>query len=421
VDWLGVTLNGSADPGVAMMLDVAAEAGGTGDATVLGRRSTISPLQAAMVNGYAAHVEDYDDTYNPGETTVHGSASVWPVVAALSELEQTSGADALAAFVVGFEVQVRLARAAGPSHYDRGWHVTGTVGHVGAAAAAARLLGLSPAATTAAMGTAGTQAAGLKEVYGSMGKALHPGKAATDGLLSALLARRGFTSTSTIVEGKRGFLSVLSDDPRVEEVTEELGSRWTLLDDGFKFYACGSLIHPTIECVLALRAAHGLSPDDVVGIQARVHDYVSWVTAKRELASGLDGKFSIFHGAAVALVDGRAGLQQFTDARVAAAEVAAVRDRVTIVSDPTMAKDAARVEITLTDGRTLVHAVEHNKGTPGNPLTDDELGEKFLDLASPVLGAEASARLLQTCWRAESAADFGEIVRACRAPEQAQR
>ena len=414
IDWLGVTLDGASDPGVDMFLDVSEEAGGAGTATVIGRDRTTSVLFAALINGYSAHVEDYDDTYNPGATTVHGSAPVWPVIAALAETRTTTGAEALLAFVAGFETQVRVARAAGPSHYDRGWHVTGTVGHLGAAAAASRLLRLPASVTANALGTAGTQAAGLKEVYGSMGKALHPGKAASDGLLSALLAQRGFTSSPTIVEGPRGFLNVLSDDPDPREATEELGSRWTLPDDGFKFYACGSLIHPTIECVLALRAQENLSPDDVVGIEARVHDYVSWVTAKRDLRSGLDGKFSIFHGAAVALVDGRAGLEQFSDARVAADDVAAVRERVTIVADHDMAKDAARVEITTADGRRLVHSVAHNKGTPGNPLTDEEIGEKFLDLAAPVLGDAAARRLLDTCWGVRDVPDFADVVRSCR-------
>lgn len=411
IDWLGVSLLGAHDPGVEMLLSVAKDVGGAGSSTVIGRNGSVGMLFAALINGFSAHVEDYDDTYNPGTTTVHGSAPVWPVVAALSEREVTTGADALLAFIVGFETEIRLARAAGPSHYDGGWHVTGTVGHVGAAAAAARLLRLTPEVTVAALGTAGTQAAGLKEVYGSMGKALHPGKAAMDGLLSALLAREGFTSTSSILEGPQGFLEVLSSAPALGEITEGLGTRWTLPENGFKFYACASLVHPTIECVLALRAQHGLSPESVVSIEAKVHDYVSWVTAKRELRSGLDGKFSIFHGAAVALVDGKAGLEQFTDARVAAPDVAAVRARVKIVSDPEMAKDAATVVLTLTDGRRLTHTVAHNKGTPGNPLSDDEISEKFVDLAAPALGRTSALRLLETCWTVEDIPDFAEIIR----------
>lgn len=416
IDWLGVSLMGSKDPGVGMLLAVASEMGGHGGATVIGRDEKVSTMFATLINGYSAHVEDYDDTYNPGTTTVHGSAPVWPVVAALAEQSVTTGADALAAFVAGFETEIRVARAAGPTHYNRGWHVTGTVGHLGAAAAAARMLRLSSAATVSALGTAGTQAAGLKQVYGSMGKPLHPGKAAMDGLLSALLARQGFTSTPSILEGPQGFLNVLSADPNPGEITEGLGTSWMLPDNGYKFYACGSLIHPAIECVLALRSQHGLSAVDVVAIQAKVHDYVSWVTAKREPQSGLDGKFSIFHGAAVALVDGKAGLEQFTDARVAAPEVVAVRGRVSIVTDADMDKDEAAVTMTLSDGRRLTHTVAHNKGTPGNPLSDDEISEKFLDLVAPALGRTSALRLLETCWSLEDIPDFAEVIRLSSPP-----
>jgi 2-methylcitrate dehydratase PrpD len=422
VDWLGVTLNGAADPGVDILLGVADAVAGRGAdggpnaCTVIGRGRRASMPYAALVNGYAAHVADYDDTYNPGTTTVHGSAPVWPVVAALCEQTTTTGRDALAAFIAGFESQVRIARAAGPAHYNAGWHVTGTVGHFGASAAAAKLLRLPAATVAAAFGTAGTQAAGLKEVYGSMGKALHPGKAAMDGLLSAMMAQRGFTSTDTIVEGARGFLHVLTDQPTVDEVTEGLGTRWMLPDNGFKFYACGSLTHPTIECVLTLRARHSLHPDDVSRIEATVHDYVSWVTAKRDLRSGLDGKFSIFHSAAVALVDGKAGLDQFSDARVADPAVEAVRQRVHIIPDGAIGKDAATVVITLTDGRQITHAVKHNKGTPDSPLTDDEIGEKFLDLATPVLGGAEARAVLSACWAAEELDDMGHLIRRAAGP-----
>ena len=156
---------------------------------------------------------DFDDTFNPDRTTIHGSAPLWPAIAAAGELVPVSGKLAVEAFVAGFEVQTRVAIAAGPGHYDAGWHVTGTVGHIGAAVATARLLGLSPEQTLAALGTGATQAAGMKVVYGSMGKSLHPGKAAMDGLLSGFLARDGFTSSTEPIEGHRGFLHLFSPDP----------------------------------------------------------------------------------------------------------------------------------------------------------------------------------------------------------------
>jgi 2-methylcitrate dehydratase PrpD len=418
IDWLGVTLAGSGHQSAGVLLAVAAEVGAEEQATALGCGRRVSVPFAALINGFLSHVYDYDDTYNPGQTTVHGSAPVWPAVLALSERAPTDGRRALTAFVAGFEAEVRLALGAGPGHYDAGWHVTGTVGHLGAAAAAANLLGLSHAEVVNAFGTAVTQSAGLKAVYGSMGKPLHPGKAAMDGVLSALLARAGFTSSPTALEGKNGFLQVLAPAPEPELVTAGLGERWTLLDDGFKAYACGSLTHPTVDAIISLRNEHGLRPDDVELIEATVHSYVSWVTAKERPATGLEGKFSIFHCAAVALVDGRADLVQFSDERVNAGDIVAVRDRVRIVVDDALAKDAASVTIVLRDGRRLSRSVEHNKGTPGNPMSDDEVAAKFLALAAPAIGEQAAQGVLADCWRLEHVDDVGELARRCAGPER---
>ncbi|MQA97695.1 MAG: MmgE/PrpD family protein [Streptosporangiales bacterium] len=421
IDWLGVTLAGSADPAVEILCAAGEEfapaptvpGGGGRTATVLGRRRTAPPSLAALINGYAAHVLDFDDTYNPARTTVHGSAPVWPVVLALGEPDRVSGERALAAFVAGFETEIRVARAAGPAHYERGWHVTGTVGHFGAAAAAGRLLGLDSVRLAHALGAAGTQAAGLKGVYGSMGKALHPGKAAMDGILAALLARRGFTASESILEDRLGFLHVLSDDPDVALVTAGLGEEWALPDDGFKPYACGSLTHPTIEAVIGLREEHGIDPLLIASIEATVNDYVSWVTGKTDPATGLEGKFSIFHCAAVAAVDGAASVRQFEDGRVRAADVAAMRERVRIVVDEALPKDAASVTVILNDGRRLVRSVRHNKGTPGKPMTDQEIEAKFADLAAPHIGDDAARRVLELCWRLDACDDVGEIARLC--------
>lgn len=411
IDWLGVSLAGSADPSAAVVRAVGEELDTDGTATVLGAGRRAGLLTAALANGYAAHVLDYDDTYNPARTTVHGSAPVWPVVLGLSERTAVTGSRALAAFVAGFETEVRIARAAGPAHYEQGWHVTGTVGHFGAAAAAANQLGLDADQVAHAFGAAGTQAAGLKGVYGSMGKPLHPGKAAMDGLLAALLARRGFTASTTVLDDRRGFLQVLSPDPDIGYVTEALGETWTLPDNGFKPYACGSLTHPTIEAVVDLRAEHGFRPEHVASIQATVNDYVSWVTGKPTPATGLEGKFSIFHCAAVAALDGAASIRQFTDERVTDPAVVEMRDRVTITVDDELPKDAASVTVVLEDGRRLTREVRHNKGTPAKPMTDDEIEAKFLDLAGDCLGPDTARRLVDICWHVETRDSVAEIAR----------
>jgi 2-methylcitrate dehydratase PrpD len=418
VDWLGVTLAGSTEPSVESLHAVAGYLGAGRTATVLGRDWETGMLPAVLTNGFSAHVLDYDDTYNPGRTTVHGSAPVWPVVVGLGEQETVTGSEALAAFVAGFETEIRVALAAGPAHYEAGWHVTGTVGHFGAAAAAASLLGLDPDAVANALGAAGTQAAGLKGVYGSMGKALHPGKAAMDGLLAALLAREGFTASTSILEHERGFLHVLSPSPDPGLVTKRLGDEWMLPSNGFKPYACGSLTHPTIEAIITLRERHAVDPRKIASIEATVNDYVSWVTGRREPSTGLEGKFSIFHCAAVAALDGVARIRQFDDARVRAPDVAEMRRRVSITVDDSLPKDAASVDVVLRDGGRLSCTITHNKGTPGKPLSDDELEEKFLDLATPRIGHETAREVAQMCWALEECRDVGKIARLCRVPER---
>ena len=415
VDWLGVAFIGAVEEGSQILARVSTDLCGSGDGTVVGQRVRLAYPFAALVNGFQSHVLDYDSTYNPGRTTVHGNAPVWPAVFAAGEWLHVSGREALSAFILGWESQVRIALGAGREHYDVGWHVTGTVGHFGAAAAAARLMGLDTAAVVHALGTAGTQAAGLKQVYGSMGKAFHPGKAAMDGLLAAALTREGFTSTDAILEGKVGFWNVLSTGSDPAYATDGLGESWELLNDGFKAYACGSLMHPTIDAVIALRRAYDLSPDDVISIEPQVHPYLSWVMAKDAPKTGLDGKFSSYHCAAVAMVDGMAGINQFTDARVNAPEVVAMRDRVSFSYDDSLSKDTATVALQLRDGRTLTHTTRHNKGTPANPMSDDELSAKFIDLASATLGPARSGALLDRLWTFEELEDIAELVRQCAA------
>lgn len=409
IDWLGVALAGSREPGTAVVRETAELLAPGPDAWVVGAARRVGAPFAALVNGFAAHVLDYDDTFNPGRTTVHGSAPVWPAVMAAASLRMVDGAGALAAFLAGFETEVRVALAAGAGHYDAGWHVTGTVGHIGAAAAAARVLDLSTEQVVAALGTAATQAAGMKAVYGSMGKALHPGKAAMDGVLSAALCARGFTSSETAIEGHRGFLHLFAPDPEPGRALDGIGESWTVLDNGFKAYACGSLTHPSIDAVIALRREHGILPGHIARIDLDVHDYVITTTGLAEPRTGLEGKFSIFHCAAVAAVDGAARLAQFTDERVTDPAVIAVRERVHARHDPAQAKDAANVTITLTDGTTHSWTTAHNRGTPGNPMPDDEIEAKFLDLAAPVIGP-AAKELVERCWRLDEEPDVEPIM-----------
>jgi 2-methylcitrate dehydratase PrpD len=413
VDWLGCTLAGSAteEAAVARAGIGALDPGdGSRTATIVGARQRASAGYAALANGISAHVLDFDDTFNPERTTIHGSAPLWPAIAAAGELAPVTGKAAIAAFVAGFEVQTRVAVAAGAGHYDVGWHVTGTVGHIGAAVATSRLLGLSAEQTLAALGTGATQSAGMKVVYGSMGKSLHPGKAAMDGLLSGYLAREGFTSSTKPVEGHRGFLHLFSPDPAAWRAIEGLGSTWYLPRDGFKPYACGSLTHPAAQALLELRGEHGLTADDVASVDAYVHDYVKTTTGLTEPRTGLQGKFSIYHVLAVALADGAASLAQFTDERVTEPKLVRLREIVAVHVDPDQTKDSARVALHLRDGRSFERDVAHNLGTPDNPMSDRHLEDKFLTLATPVLGSDRALGLARSSWELEELADIAALL-----------
>jgi 2-methylcitrate dehydratase PrpD len=410
IDHVGVAAAAADHPSVDALLRASNRLTGAGSHTVIGRSQTVTMPYAALVNGFAAHLLDYDDTFNPGDTTVHGSAPVWPVVFTLAEAGPVTGQEALTAFVAGFETECRLGRAAGDAHYEIGWHVTGTVGHVGAAAAAGRILGLSPAELNAGLGNAGTQAAGLKAVYGTDGKPLHAGKAAMDGLLSAVMASEGITSSAEIVEGARGFLAVMSPDPSPGKLLEGLGEQWHLPANGYKAYPSGSLTHPAIDAVLALRAEHGFGVGDVRRVIAQVNSKAATVTGKVDPRTGLDAKFSITHGIAVALIT-RPRLDHFTDAAAVDAGISVVRALIEVRSDATVGKQAAVVTVELADGRSLTHRVAANLGTPANPISDDDLAAKFTDNAAPWYGTDGAARLLDACWAADSADDFADLVR----------
>lgn len=413
IDWLGCTLAGSAtDEAARLRAGIAALDPGDGSRTavIAGTRQRAGAGYAALANGVAAHLLDFDDTFNPDRTTIHGSAPLWPAIAAAAELVPVTGGAAIAAFVAGFEVQTRVAVAAGPGHYDAGWHVTGTVGHVGAAVATSRLLDLSAAQTLAALGTGATQSAGMKVVYGSMGKPLHAGKAAMDGLLSGFLARDGITSSSHPIEGHRGFLHLFSPDPAPSRALEGLGETWYLPSDGFKPYACGSLTHPPAQALLELRAEHQLTADVVGSVDAYVHEYVKTTTGLTEPLTGLQGKFSIYHVLAAALADGAASTAQFTDERVNADDLTRLREIINVHVDEEQSKDSARVVVTLRDGGCVERRVAHNLGTPDNPMTDRQLDEKYQGLAAPVLGESRSRELAQNCWNLAELADFSGVM-----------
>jgi 2-methylcitrate dehydratase PrpD len=408
VNWLGCAVGGAPHPGVAAAARAAAVFGGAPKATLLGMRRRADPMAAALVNGVSSHVLDFDDTHEG--TLIHPSAPILSAALALAEARGANGAELLAAFVLGVEAACRVGAAVSPAHYDAGWHITGTAGAIGAGAAAARLLGLDAERTAWTLGLAATQPVGLRVHFGAMAKSFHPGRAAQNGMLAALLAAEGFDAAPDAIEGRRGFAAVLSAAFAPERIGEGLGERWEIMRNTYKPFACGLVVHPVIDLCLRLRAEPGFSAWEVERVRLRVHPLVLDLTGKKEPASGLEGKFSVFHAAAVALLDGAGGEAQFSDERVRARKVVELRRRVEAVVDEACGRTEADVVVAMRGGAELRASTAAPLGSLGNPMPDDALGAKFLGLAEPVLGGEAAARLLGGAWRLPDQNDFGWIA-----------
>jgi 2-methylcitrate dehydratase PrpD len=407
-DWLGTAIRGSAEPLAEAIARVIRASGGEPQATVVGRGIRTSALMASLANGAQSHALDFDDTHLP--SIVHGSAPVAPVVVALGEWLHASGAVVLAAFVAGFEVETRIGRLIGRPLADRGWHVTGILGHLGAAAAAGKLLDLDAGRLAHALGIAATQAAGLEQSFGTMSKPLHPGKAAMNGLLAALLAREGFTGSTAVLDGPGGLAATFLGVTTLRAAVEDLGKRFEILDNSTKPYAAFHLTHATIDAARALRARLGEHTGTVEAVRCRVHPLVLKVANQPAPRTDLEAKFSVAYCAALGLVHGEAGEAEFAVRRLHDPDVARVMAHVTSESDHTLGVGAARMTVRLADGRELEESVTAARGTAENPLTREELEAKFRRLAGVVLPKERAARLVERLRRLADVRDVAELA-----------
>jgi 2-methylcitrate dehydratase PrpD len=245
----------------------------------------------------------------------------------------------------------------------------------------------------------------MQQNRGTSAKSFHAGKAASNGMLAALLAQAGFDASHEIIEGNYGFCRIYSSIAKPEMVVEALGSRWEIVNNGYKPYACGVVLHPAIDAMVALRQRAALDPKEIARIDLRVHPHMVKITGVREPRTGLESKFSVYHSAAVAYLDGAAGLAQYTDARATAPEVVALRGKVTVTTDENLRRDAAHAAITTISGECYEADVAHASGTIDNPMSDAAIEAKFLANAAPVIHAERAREIVEFCWRLESAAD----------------
>jgi len=383
---------------------------GPGEATVLCRGARLDVMHAALINGISSHVFDFDDTHL--KTIIHPAGPIASALLPLAETRPMMGREFLHAFILGVEVECRIGNSVYPNHYDVGWHITGTAGVFGAAAAAAKVLGLNRQQTTWALGIAATQSSGLREMFGTMCKPFHPGRAAQNGLLAAHLAQQNFTSSERGIEAPRGFAHVLSTKFDTDEITERLGETWEISLNTYKPFACGIVIHPAIDGCIQLRNQHGLKARDIESIALKVHPLVLELTGKTEPRTGLEGKFSVYHSCAAAIVHGRCGEHEYSDEVVTDPEIVALRRKVRAEASPGIHEDQVDVTLTTTDGRTHHLFVEHAIGSLERPLSDQELDQKVRALCEPVIGGGGVQRLIEACRGVGKAASLRSVIDA---------
>src|SRR5687768_2825852 len=323
LNWLGCAIGGSRDETVERALAAIDPFSGPRTASLIGRGEKLDPLNAALVNGLGSNILDYDDTHM--KTVIHPTVPIAAAVFALAEHRHATGAQLLEAFILGVEVECRIGNAVSPEHYAIGWHITATCGVFGAAAAAGKLLGLDAARMTWALGIAATQASGLTATMGSMSKSYNMGHAAKSGLIAALLAETGFTSSDRGIEAPRGFAHVSSRSVNLNEITDRLGETWELSWNAYKPFPCGIVLHAAIDGCIALRNEHRLTAEGIDRVETRLHPLALDLAGKPAPTTGLEGKLSVYHAVAVALLYGKAGVAEFTDECVRRPEVLALR------------------------------------------------------------------------------------------------
>jgi 2-methylcitrate dehydratase PrpD len=397
LDWLGAALAGSLESPAKIITSIIREMGGSEESTMVGTPMRTSCVNAALANGICGHTVELDDIHE--ESIIHPAAPVVPAALAVAERSNVSGRDLITSVILGYELEIRIGAAMNPSHY-RFWHTTGTCGTFGAAAAAGKILGLDSRRMVNALGIAGTQAAGLVEVFGTMSKSLNAGRAAMDGVLAALLAERGFTSSTAILEAGKGYCQAAAEEYDVNRITENLGTEFKLKNRVFKIHASCGHTHGAIDGILLLARKHGMKPDAVDEILVSTYPIaVDTVGKNYEPKTMSEAKFSLPYCLATALIYGKVGLAEFSEERLTDPKTLTLSRKVRLMVDQEYLNarlGPAKVTLRTTDGEEFSCRVDVPKGYPLNPISKEELEQKFRSLASLALPGRQVFEIVRT-------------------------
>lgn len=417
LNYFGVALGGWSDPAGEEAIAVLRRFSGPAEATVIGSPTRLDMLSASFMNTLNANVLDFDDTHI--ETIIHPTAPVLSPLLALAETRKISGPALLHAFALGVEIACRLGIAVSPGHYARGSHITATCGIFGAAAAAARLLGLDARQTAHALGIAAAQSSGLVEHLPTAAKNVQMGNSARNGLLSALLAEQGLTAAPAGIEGPRGWAASRSDTLDEAGLLRGLGESWELERNAFKAYPTGIVLAPVIDAALYLANAHDIHADDIASAEVRGSALLLSRADRPHVPDDRVSKLSIQHAVAVAVVHRRAGVREFSEPIISEPAVASLRQRVSATVDDSCSVEAAIVTIRTTSSQTLTRRIDHARGSLERPLTDLEIESKLRDLAA-IGGRQADIdRLIEAVWSLDRIGNAGRLM-ALAAPPAAR-
>jgi 2-methylcitrate dehydratase PrpD len=409
LNFFATALGSSHDPAVTSGLRTLSPFSGAATSTIIGRPERLDALGAAFINAISANLLDFDDTHL--DTIIHPAAPVAAPVLALAQARGLSGRDALTAFVLGVEVECRIGNAVSPGHYARGWHITSTCGVFGAAAACAKLLGLTAKSITNAIGIAASQSAGIVENLPTAAKNVSVGNAARNGLFAALLAAEGYDASPRAIEGPLGWARAMGDEPDLQRLVGGLGNSWEIAKNTYKPYPAGIVFHAVIDACFDLRTRLNRRTENIVSVTVQ-GSALLLARGDRPVRNERDARVSIHHCAACALLRGVAGMAEFTEAAVFQPDIVSLRQKVRAELDPSLPDGAARVNIQLASGEMLSATIMAARGSLADPLSDDDIEAKLRD-CSRLGGSGWNANtLIEDVWRLDRLDDVSSLMDA---------
>ena len=407
LNFFATALGSAYDPAVASALRALAPFSGAATSAIIGRPERLDALGAAFINAISANLLDFDDTHL--DTIIHPAAPVAAPVLALAQTRGFSGRDAITAFILGVEVECRVGNAVSPAHYARGWHITSTCGVFGAAAACAKLLGLSADGIANAIGIAASQSAGIVENLPTAAKNVSVGNAARNGLFAALLAAEGYDASARAIEGPLGWARAMGDEPDLERLVGGLGESWEIAKNTYKPYPAGIVFHAVIDAGFSLRFRLNQRIDDIESITVQ-GSALLLARGDRVVRNERDARVSIHHCTACALLLGAAGVPEFAEPMVFQPGIVSLRQKVRAELDASLLDGAARVSIQLASGEILSETVMAARGSLADPLSDLDIEAKLREgsrLSGTAWNADA---IISDVWRLDELTDITTLM-----------